>query len=53
MLVQYRDELEQRWLGYFITNPNQIETHNLAVKDDTAKYAYVNIQIEFEGILQA
>lgn len=50
--VQYRDELNQRWLGYFITNPNQIETHSLAVKDDTAKYAYVTIQIEFEGTLQ-
>jgi hypothetical protein len=52
VLVQYLDELGQRWVGYFITNPNQIETRNLAVKDENAKFAYVTIQIEFEGNLQ-
>lgn len=52
VLVEYLDELGQRWLGYFITNPNQTTSRNLAVKNENAMFAYVTIQVEFEGTLQ-
>ncbi len=50
--VQYTDELGQKWIGYFITNPNQLQTHSLDAKNPLSMYGWVTIQIEFEGTLQ-
>lgn len=49
---RYTDELGQRWVGYFITNPNEIETRSLGAKSAEGMYGYVSIQVEFEGTLQ-
>jgi len=50
--IQYIDELNQTWIGYFVTNPNQTQSRALAVSDPNSMYAHVTIQVEFEGLLQ-
>jgi len=50
--IQYTDEENQSWLGFFITNPNETETRSLGNKNANAMFAFVNIQVEFEGTLQ-
>jgi hypothetical protein len=50
--VEYLDEQQQRWIGYFITNPNESSTRAMAVKNPDAMFAKVTITVEFEGTLQ-
>jgi hypothetical protein len=51
-VVEYLDELDQRWIGNFITNPNQTTSRSLDVGNANAMFAHVTITVEFEGTLQ-
>lgn len=50
--VQMNDHLNQVWVGYIITNPNEVESQALAIRNPTAMFGYGNIQIVFEGVKQ-
>jgi len=50
--IQMTDHLGQVWLGYIITNPNEVESRALAIKNATAMYGHGGIQIQFEGFKQ-
>jgi hypothetical protein len=53
-LVMFRDHLNQDWIGWITTNPNEFETTGAYrnVGMDITGGAYGTIQIEFEGTKQ-
>jgi hypothetical protein len=50
--VQIVDHLSQKWIGYIITNPNEVESQAKAIKNEGAMFGHGNVQIEFEGVKQ-
>ena len=51
--IQLTDHLDQRWIGWITTNPNEFETIGLWAGDTVGTgRTHVSIQLEFEGNLQ-
>jgi hypothetical protein len=50
--VEILDHLSQRWVGYLITNPNEVESQAIGINNAEVMYGHANIQIEFEGVKQ-
>lgn len=47
--LQIVDHLNQKWIGYFTTNPNEVESQALGINNAEIMYGHATITLVFEA----